>query len=149
MFFCAGGCMAAAAASLHLWTLPEPVLRAWATHLADGYLRQRCASCQVHESTPGGCPLHPAQVGETLTVQCLPLHDPEPAQPGLEETAPAPPILGVLHLYLPAGRRLDADTRKFLNLLLHEIVLVYQGVHLRAQEEFHAAPDPSAPQRRK
>lgn len=115
--------------------LPEPVLRAWAAHLADGYLRQRCASCQAHESLSGGCPLHPEQVGETLTVQCLPLHDLKPAQPGLKETASSAPILGMLHLYLPAGRRLDARTREFIDLLLPEIALAYQGAHLRAQEE--------------
>jgi two-component system, NarL family, nitrate/nitrite sensor histidine kinase NarX len=115
--------------------LPEPVLRAWAMHLADGMLRTRCGTCRVLESTPGGCPLHPEQVGDTLTVQCLPLLRPGPMQPA----APAAeseyaPVLGVLHIYLPAGRHLDTHNHHLLDILLGEVAFAYESAHLRAQE---------------
>ncbi|RPJ52066.1 MAG: hypothetical protein EHM21_01175 [Chloroflexi bacterium] len=53
--------------------LPPAILSAWAGQLAAGMLRERCGSCKVLHSTPGACPLHPAQVGDTLTVYCVPL----------------------------------------------------------------------------
>lgn len=116
--------------------LPEPVLRAWANHLADGMLRERCGSCQILKSTPGGCPLHPEQIGNTLAVYCQPLYAGVGSIPskngkgqGLDR------VLGILHLYMPAGKAIDEDTRVFLDVLLREIALGYESVHLRAQEQ--------------
>ena len=133
--------------------LPEPVLRAWADHLASSYLRERCGQCSVLQSTPGGCPLHPQSVGNALTVYCLALRsqplthfspaNPSPlnlpaAQLATVKLLPAAPragrVLGILHLYLPPGRHLDDDTRLFLEGLLHEIALAIELVRLREQE---------------
>ncbi|MBE0695557.1 MAG: hypothetical protein IH586_01410 [Anaerolineaceae bacterium] len=114
--------------------LPEPVLSAWATHLADGMLRNRCGSCRVLQSTPGECPLHPEQVGSALTVQCLPLLRPETAQPTVGTESHPSPVLGVLHIYLPTGRQLDAQIHELLDILLREIALAYESAHLHAQE---------------
>lgn len=105
--------------------MPEPVLRAWSAHLANGMLRDRCAGCSVHESTPGGCPLHPEQVGDALTVHCLPLS-------GNQEDHPRK--IGVLHLYLPFGRPLDPSMRDFLESLLSEIAAAYETFRIRSQE---------------
>jgi two-component system, NarL family, nitrate/nitrite sensor histidine kinase NarX len=113
--------------------LPEPVLRAWATHLTDGLLRQRCGSCSVLESTPGGCPLHPQQVGDALTVYCLPLMR-RSIRAARESGGSRPTTLGVLHLYLPPGRSIDPRSRVFLDSLLQEIALAYENIHLRTQE---------------
>jgi two-component system nitrate/nitrite sensor histidine kinase NarX len=104
--------------------LPEPVLRAWAAHLTDGMLRDRCGSCRVLRSTPGGCPLHPGQLGDTMLVKCLPLH----------RSADSRTVLGVLHIYFPAGRDLDQETLEFLGLFLNGIAAAYESAHLRAQE---------------
>lgn len=114
--------------------LPEPVLAAWAAHLADGMLRERCASCRVRKSAAGVCPLHPEQVGEALTVQCLPLlhDDPAPASAPGEEDSSVP--LGVLHFYLPPGRRIDPEMHSFLAPLLRGFSRGYQSARLRAQE---------------
>jgi two-component system, NarL family, nitrate/nitrite sensor histidine kinase NarX len=114
--------------------LPEPVLRAWAMHLADGMLRTRCGRCRVLESTPGGCPLHPEQVGDTLTVQCLPLIRPDPVQPGPGADPEYAPVLGVLHIYLPSGHHLDTQNHHLLDILLREVAFAYESAHLRAQE---------------
>jgi len=108
--------------------LPEPVLSAWATHLASGNLRRRCASCSVLESAAGMCPLHPAEVGSAMSVYCLPLRR------ASEPPAPRARTLGLLNLYLPAGHTLDPDMRVFLDGLLREIALAYENAHMRAQE---------------
>jgi two-component system nitrate/nitrite sensor histidine kinase NarX len=113
--------------------LPEPVLRAWANHLADGMLRERCGNCRVLRSTPGGCPLHPAQVGGALSVYCLSI--PRAGSGSMHaEDASAGDVLGVLHLYLPAGRTLDPEMNEFLITLLRQIAAAYESVHLRSQE---------------
>ena len=107
--------------------MPEPVLRAWSAHLANGMLRDRCSDCSVLESTPGGCPLHPEQVGDALTVYCLPLS-------GSQEPAGHPRKIGVLHLYLPFGRPLDPSMRTFLDSLLSEVAIAYETFRIRSQE---------------
>jgi two-component system, NarL family, nitrate/nitrite sensor histidine kinase NarX len=98
--------------------LPNAILSAWAAQLASGMLRERCGNCKVLESTPGACPLHPAQLGDSLTVYCVPL----------EST-------GVLHLYLPLGTSLDLETREFLDNLLVQVSLTYSAARLRQQEQ--------------
>lgn len=135
--------------------LPAPVLSAWSAHLATTMLRERCGACQVLESTPGACPLHPAQLGNSLTVYCLPLtqsqkenalSDPAASTKnvspeGSMQTAQAAvndprtgQTLGVLHLYLPSGRSLERDSREFLESLLPEIALAYESTRMRSQE---------------
>ena len=120
-------------------TLPAPVLSAWSTHLADNMLRERCGACAVLHSTAGACPLHPAQVGDALTVFCLPMAQPDgsgrPVQVDQSIRHPVSGMhLGVLHLYLPPGRALDEDTGAFLADLLPELALAYQAARLRSQE---------------
>ena len=117
--------------------LPEPVLQAWAIHLSGGILRQRCSSCKLFESGAGSCPLHPQEVGSAMTVYCLPLTrvgegESNGARSGRLKRAAR--TLGIFHLYLPAGRTLDGETRVFLDSLLHETALAYENAHLRAQE---------------
>ncbi len=117
--------------------LPEPVLQAWAMHLSDGMLRQRCGSCSLLESSAGHCPLHPQEIGNTMTVYCLPLmRVGEAAANGARSGSTRRPgrTLGIFHLYLPAGHRLDGGTRVFLDSLLRETALAYENSHLRAQE---------------
>ncbi|HEX9018098.1 MAG TPA: hypothetical protein VF806_02865, partial [Anaerolineaceae bacterium] len=82
--------------------LPAPLLNAWSMHLADHMLRERCGRCQVLQSTPGACPLHPAELGNTLAVYCLPLSQPAAGSSSAAGSLPAA-TTGVLHLYLPAG----------------------------------------------
>lgn len=112
--------------------LPEPVLTAWSTHLADHMLRERCANCQILESSPGACPLHPIQVGKALTVYCLPVHRTGRLAESLDAEDQK---LGVLHLYLPPGKALDHDLRQFLDGLLHQVALAYESARLRSQEQ--------------
>lgn len=106
--------------------LPEPVLRAWALHLSGSMLRERCGECEVLKSTAGGCPLHPESVGNSMKVYCLPLTNSARQQPAYR--------LGILNLYLPAGRELDEGGRVFLEGVLQEIALAIEAVHLRDQE---------------
>jgi two-component system, NarL family, nitrate/nitrite sensor histidine kinase NarX len=98
--------------------LPDAILSAWAAQLASGMLRERCGNCKVLESTPGACPLHPAQLGNSVTVYCVPLES-----------------SGVLHLYLPLGTTFDLETREFLDQLLGQIALAYSAARLRKQEQ--------------
>jgi two-component system, NarL family, nitrate/nitrite sensor histidine kinase NarX len=146
--------------------LPEPVLRAWAGHLVTSMLRERCASCSVLHSSPGGCPLHPQSIGDTLSVFCVPLYarDPLPAGVLLHNNAPLNasgqlyvnveiqassadfagdnrPLaarglrkLGMLNLYLPAGRVLDDETSQFMQALLCELAPAIESARLRDQE---------------
>lgn len=113
--------------------LPAPVLSAWSMHLASGMLRERCGACKRLNATPGNCPLHPQEIGGALTVHCLPLDgsDPEDANDG---AAGEERHRGVLHLYLPAGRELDLEARRFLAGLLPEIAAAYESARLRSQE---------------
>jgi two-component system nitrate/nitrite sensor histidine kinase NarX len=116
--------------------LPAPVLSAWSAHLASGMLRERCAACQVLHSTPGGCPLHPLPVGDALTVFCMPLPDARLNGENGQKSAVGAPArpLGVLHLYLPAGRALEPEARAFLETILPDISLAYEAARLRSQE---------------
>jgi two-component system nitrate/nitrite sensor histidine kinase NarX len=104
--------------------LPEPVLRAWAGHLAGSLLRERCESCGALHSEPGGCPLHPQEIGGALTVSCIPVYTGgEPRRK-----------LGVMNLYLPAGARVEPDTGSFLAELLRELAPAIENARLRDQE---------------
>lgn len=124
--------------------IPAAVLSSWSTQLAGIMLRERCGTCRVLKSTPGQCPLHPASVGDAMTVFCLPLDaDPDTAQPEAKNAAvPGEKItaeytgrtLGVLHLYMPAGVPLDGDSRALVGGMLPDIALSYQAARMRAQE---------------
>ena len=111
--------------------LPEPVLSAWASHLSDTLLRDRCGECSVLESMPGGCPLHPQVVGDSLKVYCLPLM--ARSLSGADESRLAR-RLGILNLYLPPGHDLNDETRVLLEGLLQEVVLAVEAARLRQQE---------------
>ncbi len=114
--------------------LPEPVMGAWAAQLANGMLRERCSSCSVLHSSPGACPLHPAQVGSSLTIYCIAQSPYKRDGAGENDFAAAQPA-GVLHLYLPVGQSLDAETYHFLEGLLGQLALAYEASRLREQEQ--------------
>lgn len=119
--------------------LPEPVLRAWATHLANAVLRERCGNCRILHSTAGQCPMHPQEIGDMLTVYCLPLYSKNHHTRPLNERSAVRPMseqrtLGIMHLYLSSGHHLDADTRQFLEGLLQEIALAVESARMREQE---------------
>ena len=118
--------------------IPEPALEAWSTHLATRLLRERCAACQGLDSNPDACPLHPAELGNALAVYCLPLTRANPLA-GADQAQASDPrdgqTVGVLHLYLPAGRAPDAATRRFLNDLFEQVAQGYEAARLRDQEQ--------------
>jgi len=117
--------------------LPDPVLGAWSAELASGMLRERCAACSVHKSAPGACPLHPAELGSFITVYCVTQN-----APGAEQThasLPAGPRAqsprGILHLYMPGGKSLDAEMSALLDDLLHQVTIAFEAARLRQQEQ--------------
>jgi two-component system nitrate/nitrite sensor histidine kinase NarX len=114
--------------------LPEAVMTAWSAQLANGMLRERCGSCTVLESTPGGCPLHPGSLGRSLTVYCIVQRQPGRRLASDTEAGCDPPA-GVLHLYLPAGRSIDAETYPLLSELLDQVAIAFEATRLRQQEE--------------
>ncbi len=109
--------------------LPEPVLAAWTSQLASGLLRERCGSCTLFKSAPGECPLHPAQLGKRLTVYCI--AQDQPVGPGQQ----GPRRSGILQLYLPAGRSLDAGTASLLQDLIQQVAVAFEAARLRQQEQ--------------
>lgn len=114
--------------------LPEPVLGAWSAQLASGMLRERCATCAALQSTPGACLLHPAQLGNIITVYCI-AQDPPSTSLRADDLTPGRAPGGVLHLYLPAGQAVDAEMTAFLKDLLHQVTLAFQAARLRQQEQ--------------
>lgn len=114
--------------------LPAPVLSAWSAHLASGMLRERCGACEVLHSNPGGCPLHPREIGAGMIVHCLHMHLPEKGGDTPGQATRPERSLGVLHLYLPPGAAFDDGDREFIASLLPEISMAYEAARMRAQE---------------
>lgn len=112
--------------------LPAPALNAWVEYLASPSIRHRCGACQHYGEFIDVCPLlagpsagalEAGLAGNTAPIEmfCLPLRW------GERE-------FGVLNLYLPAGRRLDATAQAFLRAILDETALALEGVRLRRRE---------------
>ncbi len=101
---------------------PAPVLRAWAEHLSNNAVRNRCRVCQKLESRTGEvCPLLEMPFSDSIRVYCLPLNRDER-------------IAGMLNIYLPFDHPLDEEFYKFLVVLLRELVLAVEMIRLRGKE---------------
>lgn len=102
--------------------LPEPVMKGWAEHLVSEHVRQRCSSCQTLHAPPGhACPLQFGPLGGNMNIYCLPL--------ALGEKR-----LGMVNIYMPAGRELSADLYQFLAGLMNEMALAVEAQRLHDQE---------------
>jgi two-component system nitrate/nitrite sensor histidine kinase NarX len=102
--------------------LPEPVMKGWAEHLVSDQVRRRCSSCQVlHAAPEHACPLQFGPLGGAMNIYCLPL--------ALGEKR-----LGMVNIYLPAGRELSPDLRRFLGGLLDEMAIAVEVQRLHDQE---------------
>ena len=102
--------------------LPQPILIAWAEHLASNLVRQTCGKCQDLYADAGQvCPLLQGPFADAFSVYCLPL------QSGTR-------IYGLLNVYFGPHHQLNNDTRIFLESLLTEMGNALQVVRLRGQE---------------
>ncbi len=102
--------------------LPEPILVAWAEHLASNLVRQTCGKCQDLFADAGQvCPLLQGPFADAFSVYCLPL------QSGAR-------TYGLLNVYFGPHHQLNNDTRIFLEGLLSEMGNALQVVRLRGQE---------------
>ena len=102
--------------------LPEPILIAWAEHLASNLVRQTCGKCQDLFADAGQvCPLLQGPFADAFSVYCLPL------QSGAR-------TYGLLNVYFGPHHQLNNDTRIFLEGLLSEMGNALQVVRLRGQE---------------
>lgn len=103
-------------------SLPQPILVAWAEHLASHLVRQTCGKCQeLHADAGQVCPLLQGPFADAFSVYCLPL------QSGIRS-------YGLLNVYFGPNHKLNDETRKFLENLLTEIGNALQVVRLRGQE---------------
>ncbi len=110
--------------------LPGVLLEQWQENLRHTGMRDRCGDCTILQSTPGKCPLHPAILGDSLTVFCLPLEEPQ----GVSLSGREGRRLGILHLYMPPQQVLKEDDRRSLAELLPEISRAVQSLRARQQE---------------
>lgn len=102
--------------------LPQPILIAWAEHLASNLVRQTCGKCQDFYADAGQvCPLLQGPFADAFSVYCLPL------QSGSR-------TYGLLNVYFGPHHELNTDTRVFLEGLLTEMGNALQVVRLRGQE---------------
>ena len=103
-------------------SLPEPILIAWAEHLASNLVRQTCGKCQDLFADAGQvCPLLQGPFADAFSVYCLPLHS-------------GARTYGLLNVYFGPHHQLNNDTRIFLEGLLSEMGNALQVVRLRGQE---------------
>ncbi|GAP10098.1 histidine kinase [Bellilinea caldifistulae] len=102
---------------------PAPVLKAWAEHLSEPRVRNRCRVCQKLETTVGeSCPLLEAPFDQSVRIYCLPLQ---------RETQ----TLAMLNIYLPPSQRLDSEMHEFLTTLLREMLSALEVIRLKTQEQ--------------
>ncbi len=102
--------------------LPEPMLKAWAEHLATERVRVRCEQCERRIAPPDvACPILEGPFARTVTIYCLPLMRGER-------------MLGMLNVHLPVDAEFSPEERDFLEGLLNEIGLAVQTIRLRNQE---------------
>ena len=103
-------------------SLPQPILKAWAEHLASQLVRKTCGKCQeLHADAGQICPLLVGPFAEAFSVYCLPL----------ERNAR---WYGLLNVYFGPHHDLNPETRGFLESLLAEMGNALQTVRLRHQE---------------
>lgn len=101
----------------------EDTIQRWAQYLSTEQVRGRCAQCQMLEAQPEqACPLHTGPLGSEVVVFCFPLM--------LGECR-----LGMLNIFLPAGRVLAVSQRGFLQGLFDVMALGIESLRLRSQEE--------------
>ncbi len=101
---------------------PEPILKAWAEHLATERVRLRCEQCERRIALPDtACPILEGPFARTVTIHCMPLMRGER-------------MLGMLNVHLPVDAEFRADDQEFLEGLLYEIALAVQTIRLRNQE---------------
>jgi two-component system nitrate/nitrite sensor histidine kinase NarX len=102
--------------------LPQPILKAWAEHLADQLVRKTCGKCQeLHADAGQVCPLLQGPFADAFSVYCLPMTRGQRAY-------------GLLNVYFGPQTTLDAETRLFLAGLLVEMGNAIQALRLRGQE---------------
>jgi two-component system nitrate/nitrite sensor histidine kinase NarX len=102
---------------------PAPVLKAWAEHLSEPRVRNRCRVCQKLETTVGeSCPLLEAPFDQSVRIYCLPLQ---------RETQ----TLAMLNIYLPPSQQLDREMHEFLTTLLREMLSALEVIRLKTQEQ--------------
>jgi len=101
--------------------MPFPVMSAWLEYLAAPTVRERCRSCEEHNSLSTSCPLLKGPVAGAAGIFCLPLRR------GERE-------FGMLNLYLPGADRLDPEAQAFMQAMIDETALALEGVRLRRRE---------------
>ena len=104
--------------------LPFPALNAWIEYLATPAVRQRCQQCQNLAQLNTSCPLLKGPFTDVIGLFCLPVST------GNREW-------GVMNLYMPDLKQMDADTEAFLKTLLQDTALALESTRLR-QREFEA-----------
>jgi two-component system, NarL family, nitrate/nitrite sensor histidine kinase NarX len=103
-------------------SLPTPILKVWAEHLASQLVRKTCGKCQeLHADVGQVCPLLQGPFADAFSVYCLPLRRGER-------------YLGLLNVYFGPHHLIDIETRTFLEGLLAEMGNALQVVRLRGQE---------------
>ncbi|GIV65086.1 MAG: hypothetical protein KatS3mg046_346 [Bellilinea sp.] len=102
---------------------PAPVLKAWAEHLSEPRVRNRCRVCQKLETTVGeSCPLLEAPFDQSVRIYCLPLQRENQT-------------LAMLNIYLPPSQQLDREMHEFLTTLLREMLSALEVIRLKTQEQ--------------
>ncbi len=103
-------------------SLPRPILKVWAEHLASQLVRKTCGKCQeLHADAGQVCPLLQGPFADAFSVYCLPLRRGERT-------------FGLLNVYFGPHHEMDRETRIFLESLLVEMGNALQIVRLRGQE---------------
>jgi two-component system, NarL family, nitrate/nitrite sensor histidine kinase NarX len=103
-------------------SLPTPILKVWAEHLASQLVRKTCGKCQeLHADVGQVCPLLQGPFADAFSVYCLPLRRGER-------------YFGLLNVYFGPHHLLDRETSTFLEGLLAEMGNALQVVRLRGQE---------------
>jgi two-component system, NarL family, nitrate/nitrite sensor histidine kinase NarX len=103
-------------------SLPPPILKVWAEHLASQLVRKTCGKCQeLHADAGQVCPLLQGPFADAFSVYCLPLRRRERN-------------FGLLNVYFGPHHQINHETRAFLEGLLAEMGNALQVVRLRGQE---------------
>ncbi len=101
---------------------PTPVLRAWAEHLSEPGVRNRCRVCQKLETTVGEfCPLLEAPFTDSVRIFCLPL---------IRNNQ----TVAMLNLYMPAEKPIQKELHEFITVMLREMLGALDVIRLRGQE---------------
>ncbi|MCI0519321.1 MAG: GAF domain-containing protein [Chloroflexi bacterium] len=100
--------------------LPPQVGNDWLEYLATPEVRHSCAGCNRRGEMVHVCPLIRESVPLPGGIYCLPLRRNQSE-------------LGVLNIYLPAGRELDGEDQELLRVILDEAALALDGLRLRTR----------------